>query len=114
MSLMKNSQENFNFTAFFKMSTYVMSNTYMLKIRGIHSISSQSVSIMTCILNQIFFCLLMYLRISGNTCLYDYKLDPCHNFTSPGLSCDAVLKMTDIKLELMTDIDMFQFVDNGI
>ena len=33
---------------------------------------------------------------------------------SPGLSCDAMLKMTDIKLELMTDIDMFQFVDNGI
>lgn len=33
---------------------------------------------------------------------------------SPGLSCDAMLKMTHIKLELMTDIDMFQFVDNGI
>ena len=61
MSLMKNSQEKLNFTAFFKMSTYVMSNKYMLKIRGIHSISSQSVSIMTCILNQIFFCLQMYL-----------------------------------------------------
>ena len=45
------------------------------------------------------------------TCLKYYKLDPCHYFTSPGLSWDAMLKMTDIKLELMTDIDMFQFIE---
>ena len=43
------------------------------------------------------------------TCMQYYKLDPCHYFTSPGLSWDAMLKMTNIKLELMTDIDMFQF-----
>ena len=42
-----------------------------------------------------------------NTCLKYYKLDPCHYFTSPGLSWDAMLKMTDIKLELMTGINMF-------
>ena len=44
------------------------------------------------------------------TCLQYYKLDPYHYFTSPGLSWDAMLKMTDMKLELMTDIDMFQFI----
>ena len=48
------------------------------------------------------------------TCLQYYKLDPCHYFTSPGLSWDAMLKMTDIKLELMTDIDMFQFIEKGM
>ena len=48
-----------------------------------------------------------------STCLQYYKLDPCHYVTSPGLSWDAMLKMTDIKLELMTDIDMFQFVEKG-
>ena len=48
------------------------------------------------------------------TCLQYYKLDPCHYFTSPGLSWDAMLKMTNIKLELMTDIDMFQFIEKGI
>ena len=48
------------------------------------------------------------------TCLEYYKLDPCHYFTSPGLSWDAMLKMTDIKLELMTDIDMFQFIEKGM
>ena len=48
------------------------------------------------------------------TCLQYYKLDPCHYFTSPGLSWDAMLKMTDIQLELMTDIDMFQFIEKGM
>ena len=48
------------------------------------------------------------------TCLEYYKLDPCHYFTSPGLSWDAMLKMTNIKLELMTDVDMFQFIEKGL
>ena len=48
------------------------------------------------------------------TCLQYYKLDPCHYFTSPGFSWDAMLKMTNIKLELMTDIDMFQFIEKGM
>ena len=42
-----------------------------------------------------------------NTCLQYYKLDPCRYYTSPGLSWDAMLKMTDINLELMTDMYMF-------
>ena len=46
------------------------------------------------------------------TCMQYYKLDPCHYFTSPGLSWDAMLKMTNIKLELMTD--MFQFIEKGM
>ena len=48
------------------------------------------------------------------TCLEYYKLDPCHYFTSPGLSWDAMLKMTNIKLELITDINMFQFIEKGM
>ena len=48
------------------------------------------------------------------TCLEYYKLDPCHYFTSPGLSRDAMLKMTNIKLELMTDADMFLFIEKGL
>ena len=46
------------------------------------------------------------------TCLQYLKLDPCHHFTSPGLFWDAML--TDVKLELMTDISMFQFTEKGI
>ena len=48
------------------------------------------------------------------TCMQYYKLYPCHYFTSLGLSWDAMLKMTNIKLELMTDIDMFQFIEKGM
>ena len=48
------------------------------------------------------------------TCMQYYKLDPCHYFTSPGLSWDAMLKMTNIKLELMTDIHMFQLIEKGM
>ena len=48
------------------------------------------------------------------TCMQYYKLDPCHYFTSPGLSWDAMLKMTNIQLELMTDIDMYQFIEKGM
>ena len=48
------------------------------------------------------------------TCLQYYKLDPCHYFSSPGLSWDAMLKMTNIKLELMNDIDMFHFIEKGL
>ena len=45
------------------------------------------------------------------TCMQYYKLDPCHYFTSPGLSWDAMLKVTNIKLEIMVDFDMFQFIE---
>ena len=34
-----------------------------------------------------------------DTCLKYYGLDPCHYFSSPGLSWDAMLKMTGVKLE---------------
>lgn len=56
----------------------------------------------------------MPLKISEKTCLLYYKLDPAHCLTSPGLSWDAMLKMTDIKLKLMNGVDMFQFVEKGM
>ena len=48
------------------------------------------------------------------TCILFYKLDPCHYFSSPGLSWDSMLKMTNIKLELLTDIDMYQFIEKAM
>ena len=48
------------------------------------------------------------------TCMQYYKLDPGHYFASPGLSWDAMLKMTNVKLELMTEINMFQFIEKGM
>ena len=47
-----------------------------------------------------------------NTCLKYYGLDPCHYFSSPGLSWDALLKMTDIELQKISDIDKYLFIEN--
>ena len=46
-----------------------------------------------------------------NTCWDYYGLDPCHCFSSPGLSWDAIVKMTEIELELISDTDMYFFLE---
>ena len=48
------------------------------------------------------------------TCLSNYGLDPPHYVTSPGLAWKAMLKMTKISLELITDIDMLLFIEKGM
>ena len=45
-----------------------------------------------------------------DTCLKFYKLDPCHYFSSPGLSWDAILKMSGVKLENNSDIGTHLFL----
>ena len=49
-----------------------------------------------------------------DTCLKFYGLDPCHYFSSPGLSWDAMLKMTEIELEKISDIDKFLVKEKGL
>ena len=41
-----------------------------------------------------------------NTCLEYHEEDNFHYFSSPELSWDAMLKMTEIKIELISDIDI--------
>ena len=43
-----------------------------------------------------------------------YKLDSPHYVSSPGLAWDAMLKMTKINLDLITDIDMQLFIEKGM
>ena len=40
-----------------------------------------------------------------STFLEYYELDPCHYFSSPGVSWDAMFKMSEIELRLISDID---------
>jgi hypothetical protein len=47
-------------------------------------------------------------------CLKHYKLDPAYYYTTPGLSWDAMLKITDIEFDLITDYDVFMTVESGI
>ena len=45
-----------------------------------------------------------------NVCLQHSDLDPFHDYTSPGFSWQAALKMTDVELDLLTDIDQHLFI----
>jgi len=47
-------------------------------------------------------------------CLNYHKLNPAHFYTAPGLSWAACLKMTKVELELLTDVDMHLFIEEGL
>ena len=49
-----------------------------------------------------------------DVCFEKYELDPSHYITAPALSWDAMLKMTGVKLELLTDPDVHLFFEEGI
>ena len=46
--------------------------------------------------------------------LENYSLDPAWYYTSPGLSWDAVLKHSGVKLELLSDAEMLLMFEKGI
>ena len=48
------------------------------------------------------------------TCLDYYSLDPCHYFSAPGLSFDAMLKMAGVKLQTISDINVHLFIEKGM
>ena len=47
-------------------------------------------------------------------CIKNYKLDPAHYYTAPGLAWDAALKVIKVELELLSDTDMLLMVEKGI
>ncbi|KAG8233740.1 hypothetical protein J437_LFUL003810 [Ladona fulva] len=49
-----------------------------------------------------------------DVCFNAYKLDPAWYYTAPGLTFDAMLKHTEIELELLTDYDMILMIEKGI
>ncbi len=49
-----------------------------------------------------------------NMCLETYGLDPAYYVSTPQLSWDAMLKITEISLELISDPAMFHMIDSGI
>ncbi|EFP09702.1 hypothetical protein CRE_21850 [Caenorhabditis remanei] len=46
--------------------------------------------------------------------LEKYHLDPCWYYTSPGLAWDAMLLKTDVKLQTIKDVEMYNFIEKGI
>ena len=49
-----------------------------------------------------------------DVCIKNYGIDPAHHYTAPGVAWDAALKMTKIKLELISDDDMLMMVQKGV
>jgi hypothetical protein len=48
------------------------------------------------------------------TSINKYQLDPCHYVGAPSYAWNAMLKKTNVQLELLTDIEMYQFFEGGI
>ena len=49
-----------------------------------------------------------------DVCQDNYSLDPIFYYTAPGLAWDACLKITKVRLELLTDYDILMMVEKGI
>ena len=47
-------------------------------------------------------------------CPRDCGLCPSHYLSAPALSWDAVLSMTEVKLDLISDVDMYLFFEKGV
>ena len=43
-----------------------------------------------------------------------YGLDPCHYYSIPSLSFDAMLKYTKVKIDLLKDVDMYMFIEKSL
>ena len=48
-----------------------------------------------------------------NMCIKVYELDSAHFLSAPRLAWQACLKKTEVKLELLTDVDMLLMVEKG-
>ena len=56
----------------------------------------------------------MFLKSFRYLCLKDYDLDPTYFVSTPTLAFEAMLKMTKVKTELLTDIDMVLMTEKAI
>ena len=48
------------------------------------------------------------------TAMATYGLDPAHYYTLPGYSWDCLLKCTNIRLEQITEANMYLFIEKGL
>ena len=80
-------------------------NTFDMKILGdFHDLYLKTDVLLLCDVFQKFI----------KMCLAYYRLGPCHYFSAPGLSWDAMLKMTGIVLDHISDTDMRLFIEKSM
>ena len=80
-----------------------MNNTNTYKTFEIHLILIIITLIHDCYLRKDVLLLADVFEKFISTCLKYYDLDPCHYFSAPGSSWDAMLKMTEVTLEKISD-----------
>ena len=73
------------------------------------NIALTRVIIMICMFKLIHFCLQMFEKFREK-CIEIYGLDPSYFYSAPGLAWQACLEKTEVKLELLTDIDMLLMI----
>ena len=78
-----------------------------LKIKTLGEYHDIYLKLDTCLLADVF-------ENFRNISMKLYELDPAWYFTSPGLSWDAMLKHTKIKLDLIKDYNKILFLERGI
>ena len=49
-----------------------------------------------------------------NKCIEIYGLDPVYFLSAPGLALQACLRKTEVKLQLLTDVDVLLMIEEGI
>ena len=58
--------------------------------------------------------LAILLRKFTETCMRDFGVDPTKSYTAPGFFWQAMLKMTGVRLELLTDPTKYVFFEKSI
>ena len=69
---------------------------------------------MICMFKVIHYMLADIFENFRNMCIKVYELDLAHFLSAPGLVWQACLKKTEVKLELLTDVDKLLMVEKGI
>ena len=55
-----------------------------------------------------------YVLLLADVCMDKYGLDRAHDYSTPDLSWDTLLKKTGVELELLTDQEMHLFIERGM
>ena len=88
-----------------------MQNINMLNTGSRHCIVISSRTSTCCLVRQMSYFLLMYLRTSATTCLTYYPLDPANYVSLPGLAWDSMLLMRGKTQDLITKLVMLDMIE---
>lgn len=82
------------------MKTY--SELYFFKYNSLYVFIKTDILILTNIFEQF-----------RDVTMENFGLDPCHYYTTPGMSWDALFKLSAVKMELIIDQDMLMFFETS-